>query len=121
MDRLSMIPAMIPSAVGATLVVARFCAPREWGDHKGRPIGVRLTNGSRADSLPPCGGGTGWGGRAMGHGGVTRLDPHPRRAPLALPTRGRGGVRGDVEPNLAPMGATLVVARFCTPRERGDH
>src|SRR5215831_8164026 len=42
----------------------------------------------RRDSLPPCGGGLGWGVGRQWHGGATLIDPHPR----PLPTRGRGGV-----------------------------
>ena len=45
--------------VGTTLVVA----PRGVNRATARvaPVRTRLTNGSRVDSLPPCGGGMGWG------------------------------------------------------------
>ena len=47
----------------------------------GRVIGARLTNGSRADSLPPCGGGLGWGvgprGTVMPLGSTPTPDPSP--------------------------------------------
>ena len=58
------------------------------------PIGVKLTNGSRADSLPPCGGGVGWGVAPWGT--VVSLGSTP--TPDPSPTRGRGGVCGDVGP-----------------------
>src|SRR6516165_12382620 len=44
-------------------------------------------------SLPPCGGGSGWGGGRVWHHSAPYCDPHPRRAPFALPTGGRGEER----------------------------
>jgi sulfur-oxidizing protein SoxA len=44
----------------------------------------------RLFSLPPCWGGSGWGVGRLRANGAPPTDPHPRRTPLALPTRGRG-------------------------------
>src|SRR5216683_5797105 len=41
---------------------------------------------ARRCSLPPCGGGSGWGVGRCGRGGAPFNDSHPR----PLPTRGRG-------------------------------
>src|SRR5260370_34547961 len=50
----------------------------------------------------PGGGGGGGGAGAAGHRGATSRAPHPQ----PRPTRGRGGIRGTVPPNLAPMWET---------------
>ena len=76
------------------------------------PIAVKLTNGSRADSLPPCGGGTGWGVAPWGT--VVSLGSTPTQEGRPLPSPQGGGEQSAATSNLnlAPMGATLVVARF---------
>jgi len=43
-------------------------------------------------SLPPCGGGSGWGVEGFKHRCTPRLDPHPR----PLSTRGRGAGQGGL-------------------------
>src|SRR5262249_32760555 len=69
---------------------------RAWA--RGEEVGRyrRQVNERQPHGLPPpCGGGLGWGGRAVG-----RSRCHLARPPTPdpSPTRGRGGVRGDVEP-----------------------
>jgi hypothetical protein len=82
-------------------------------------IGVRLSGGrAPRDSLPPCGGGMGWGvvpwGTAVPRGSTPTPDPSPQ-----------GGGEETVATsnlNLTLMGATLVVALLADPvRKRGDH
>src|SRR6516165_9723834 len=67
------------------------------------PIAVKLTNGSRADSLPPCGGGTGWG--VVPWGTVVSLGSTPTQEGRPLPSPQGGGEQSAATSNLnlAPM------------------
>ena len=65
------------------------------------------TRPRRRDSLPPCGGGLGWGVGRLWQLRAPLTDPHPQ----PLPTRGRGGVRGAIfmtKPRIAVIGAGLM-------------
>src|SRR5262249_46032825 len=72
------------------------------------PIGAKIPSGSAPrDSLHPCGGGMGVGGRAVSHRRAPLHDPQPP----SPPHKGRGGVRDTGEPYLSAYGDNLATAR----------
>src|SRR5262249_12799245 len=76
-------------------------------------IGARL---GRVDSLPPCGGGSGWGvvprGTAVPLGSTPTPDPSPQ---------GRGGVAAaTLGPHLTPMAGALALTAAPRARRAGQ-
>jgi uncharacterized protein len=62
-----------------------------------------MTAGRSRFSLPPCGGGSGWGVGRFGHGRALIADPHSR----PLPTRGRGEAPSQTRWRSSVVVATL--------------
>ena len=81
----------------------------DWGVHVALRIGQ-----SAFFSLPPCGGGSGWGVVRLWHGHASPADPHPR----PLPARGRGDGSAAQRPgggDGVALHAALRLLRGCHP------
>jgi hypothetical protein len=98
---------------GDVVSLLRACGEREKKAHRaahadrGAYVALRIREDAFF-SLPPCGGGSGWGVVRLWHGHASPADPHPR----PLPARGRGDGSAAQRPGGGDGGAANAALRL---------